>query len=1380
MSAIVACQCLNIQVRYINDKNGADTDNEGELRVKLAEGDDAVTVALPPFAGRELLSLQSLGLTSPIPALRCLHCGTTVYAVEKPASLGPTRSVGFQPNGPARPPSTEQQFTSGNGVVADSSPSRAQAQYSKEASLRPHDGHVYLQHGVIGEEEIRRIQESASFSPIYNVAVSSAAPVPSESNADPQEPITRPSLAQSRRSSIGQYGSVSQYGLQGLPTYLVSTPPGSPAPATPPATAGASASSSSLLTHAIGLPNPLAAHLDAAGIDKLKQWRLTAEQDIMDIVRKKRKDFDTMVRRAKIEAEAVLERSRGVPAPAPRGRVASLSAGNLGGAGRSRDSSVSVPGHSVVADRSSSTALVESTSSSMTTSTDEEYNTTLPNSAFERRNPLASVRAPGAQSNFSSSLSALSASFAMRGNDRAGINADEWAQKKRLKERYPEGDHSVMTSAATSAANSDLDDGGPDSDDEEEEEIPRGRGREREIRAPEPNTIPKANIPASSEMPTRAANMGTTSEAPGTRLRPTMAPSSLSSSSKALASTLVDFGRDRDSDTPQPGGPLGLPPSVSADIHLRPRNPPPSGAEPLKPATRQGSDRSQKRSSGTAEAKKVAFAETPDQAQAPASPQFEFNDGQHETVHGPEEPVFDIDEEMEPADDEAQSGEANEGQTARKKALRGAAAKLLEDDVAADGAFAREDDEEADELGGVRASIGAQQAGSLSALAASLQRSSGLRRDDVSSEGLDPASLRLDGRVVAPSRPSPSQSRSGSRSRISPDLGASQITSDYDAGGKATSPEKKRRGHDWGGRAAIGYRAIGDVELRLSGLLAPHAPSHRALWSTVQRQRRIPKYELEKDDTEEVKADASPQDTQWFAWQERAKKLDDAKQSRKTETEQSNALAQSLPLDRNQRYGGSLVIPKPTPGQLRRTGSTTYYDETSGFDREPKTSLPYQERQMVPSLRKATRKALAHASKPVLPTIVDEKDETSTDDAALPQAEEASSAQAKAGAIAVTTHLENAAASPSPARVPSVPGATSFAPGSVVTRGFALPHQQGQQESTQGAAQPPGADPHQPTAKSLTSAGIAEKSSSSLAPPAESPALQSGVSTPASIRSHADSNSSSRGTPSGRRSPRPPYVPPPPPTSTTTVLQPDPMHKPTALQLFKAKADASFAYNEIDEEEETDWSKVLSFMHRVEKLKVNKRTGWLHHRVPRAESIADHMYRMAMLAMLCPKDIDIGKAVMLALVHDLAEAEVGDLTPLDGVSKEEKMRREAEALAYLVHDLLGSSPAALRIEALWHEYEDRETLESKLVKDLDRFELILQAVEYERAHDIVDLQPFFSCAADVQHPRVRKWTVELAKERQEMWKARGPEWYYEQPVPSDDEVRGDGKGGREP
>lgn len=102
------------------------------------------------------------------------------------------------------------------------------------------------------------------------------------------------------------------------------------------------------------------------------------------------------------------------------------------------------------------------------------------------------------------------------------------------------------------------------------------------------------------------------------------------------------------------------------------------------------------------------------------------------------------------------------------------------------------------------------------------------------------------------------------------------------------------------------------------------------------------------------------------------------------------------------------------------------------------------------------------------------------------------------------------------------------------------------------------------------------------------------------------------------------------------------------------------------------------------------------------------------------------------------------------------MRREKEAIQYFVHDLLGSSAAGLRIEALWEEYEARQSKESRLVKDLDRFELGLQAIEYERRFHIDDLQPFWAGSLPyLTHPRIRRWAHELARERQALWQSRG-------------------------
>ncbi|KAF8654645.1 hypothetical protein AX16_003498 [Volvariella volvacea WC 439] len=176
----------------------------------------------------------------------------------------------------------------------------------------------------------------------------------------------------------------------------------------------------------------------------------------------------------------------------------------------------------------------------------------------------------------------------------------------------------------------------------------------------------------------------------------------------------------------------------------------------------------------------------------------------------------------------------------------------------------------------------------------------------------------------------------------------------------------------------------------------------------------------------------------------------------------------------------------------------------------------------------------------------------------------------------------------------------------------------------------------------------------------------------------------------------------------------------------------------------------LAFFHVLERLKTQKRTGWVDHNIPNAESISDHMYRMAILAM-CTSDtqLDVSKCVMMALVHDLAEAQVGDITPREAISKAEKRKLEAEAMHNFVHDMLHYSSAAQKIEAIWKEYEEGQTPEAKFVKDLDRFEMATQAFEYEKEHR-ANLQGFFdSSIPHIRHPEVQDWARYLEKQRNE-------------------------------
>lgn len=174
----------------------------------------------------------------------------------------------------------------------------------------------------------------------------------------------------------------------------------------------------------------------------------------------------------------------------------------------------------------------------------------------------------------------------------------------------------------------------------------------------------------------------------------------------------------------------------------------------------------------------------------------------------------------------------------------------------------------------------------------------------------------------------------------------------------------------------------------------------------------------------------------------------------------------------------------------------------------------------------------------------------------------------------------------------------------------------------------------------------------------------------------------------------------------------------------------------------------LDFVLAIGKLKHVKRAGWLRYpKISDVESVSDHSYRMSLLSLLFLKDgkIDVNKCIKMSLVHDLAESVVGDITPYDNVSNEEKHRRENDAMLQITIDL----PSEIKdiIYGLWKEYEEGATDEAKIVKDLDKYEMILQAYDYENKYG-VDLQEFYKSLDVIKSSQVREWALQVIQERE--------------------------------
>ncbi|KAJ3142023.1 hypothetical protein HK101_003328 [Irineochytrium annulatum] len=181
---------------------------------------------------------------------------------------------------------------------------------------------------------------------------------------------------------------------------------------------------------------------------------------------------------------------------------------------------------------------------------------------------------------------------------------------------------------------------------------------------------------------------------------------------------------------------------------------------------------------------------------------------------------------------------------------------------------------------------------------------------------------------------------------------------------------------------------------------------------------------------------------------------------------------------------------------------------------------------------------------------------------------------------------------------------------------------------------------------------------------------------------------------------------------------------------------------------------LLTFLLLIGRLKTTKRAGWVRNSIHLPESIADHMHRMGVMSLVMSslpvsaeseRPPDMNRVVRMSIVHDLAECIVGDITPHDGVADSTKYDLESRAMDELVKDL-GAEGSEIR--ALWEEYEAGVTEEARLVKDLDKLEMLVQAYEYEKDQG-VELGEFFESTVGRIKTTTGKMVLEALVRRRE-------------------------------
>jgi len=168
---------------------------------------------------------------------------------------------------------------------------------------------------------------------------------------------------------------------------------------------------------------------------------------------------------------------------------------------------------------------------------------------------------------------------------------------------------------------------------------------------------------------------------------------------------------------------------------------------------------------------------------------------------------------------------------------------------------------------------------------------------------------------------------------------------------------------------------------------------------------------------------------------------------------------------------------------------------------------------------------------------------------------------------------------------------------------------------------------------------------------------------------------------------------------------------------------------------------ILNFLIEVNKLKEMPRTGWVLMDVKNPETVADHTFRMAILTWFLSKKkkLNIKRAILVALFHDLCEVYAGDITTLlyhPGLLKEKdaekrkKIEMKWSRLSRTEKEKIGKTKFKIEKEALskltdflrpnlkkevlsfWLDYEKGASKEGRFIKEINSVETLVQSIEY--------------------------------------------------------------------
>ena len=137
----------------------------------------------------------------------------------------------------------------------------------------------------------------------------------------------------------------------------------------------------------------------------------------------------------------------------------------------------------------------------------------------------------------------------------------------------------------------------------------------------------------------------------------------------------------------------------------------------------------------------------------------------------------------------------------------------------------------------------------------------------------------------------------------------------------------------------------------------------------------------------------------------------------------------------------------------------------------------------------------------------------------------------------------------------------------------------------------------------------------------------------------------------------------------------------------------------------------IDFLFEIGSLR-NMPRAWQQILSGKVQNISEHIFRTTMIAWIIAvaEKADINKVIKISLIHDIAESRAGDIAFLH---REYVTRHEKLAEKHIFKDTILEKEASVLLE----EYDERQTLEARIVKDADNLEVDLELKELAKIGD---------------------------------------------------------------